>query len=101
LQRRSASSMIEMKKGKANLPSHMRSQYKRSQEMEAYRQQMMESQVSKSAYRTLLYEYHYEACRYRAATWILIYSILSLHFSHLTHTHTRLVYYLLSHNNDI
>lgn len=36
---------IEMKKGKANLPSHMRSQYKRSQEMEAYRQQMMESQV--------------------------------------------------------
>ena len=37
---------IEMKKGKANLPSHMRSQYKRSQEMEAYRQQMIESQVS-------------------------------------------------------
>ena len=36
---------IEMKKGKANLPSHMRSQYKRSQEMEAYRQQMIESQV--------------------------------------------------------
>ncbi len=35
-----------MKKGKANLPSHMRSQYKRSQEMEAYRQQMIESQVS-------------------------------------------------------
>jgi hypothetical protein len=54
LQRRSASSMIEMKKGKANLPSHMRSQYKRSQEMEAYRQQMMESQVSISAFRTLL-----------------------------------------------
>lgn len=43
----SSSSMIEMKKGKANLPSHMRSQYKRSQEMEAYRQQMIESQVSK------------------------------------------------------
>jgi len=48
--------MIEMKKGKANLPSHMRSQYKRSQEMEAYRQQMMESQVSKR-YRILLYYY--------------------------------------------
>ena len=37
---------VEMKKGKANLPSHMRSQYKRSQEMEAYRKQMIESQVS-------------------------------------------------------
>jgi hypothetical protein len=36
---------IEMKKGKANLPSHMRSQYKRSQEMEAYRKQMIDSQV--------------------------------------------------------
>jgi hypothetical protein len=33
-----------MKKGKANVPPQMRSQYARAQEMENYRQQMMESQ---------------------------------------------------------
>ena len=75
----SSSSMIEMKKGKANLPSHMRSQYKRSQEMEAYRQQMMESQVSKR-YRILLFEY-YEACTEQS--YLLI---LSSYFLSLTHT---------------
>ena len=32
-----------MKKGKANIPSHMRSQYARAQEMEGMRKQMMES----------------------------------------------------------
>jgi hypothetical protein len=98
LQRRSASSMIEMKKGKANLPSHMRSQYKRSQEMEAYRQQMMESQVSKSA----IVHYYMNIIMKHVGTerpLILIYSILSLHFSHLTHTHSALLL-LLSTNND-
>ena len=74
----SSSSMIEMKKGKANLPSHMRSQYKRSQEMEAYRQQMMESQVGKRC-RILLFEYCYEACTEQS------HSILS-YFLSLTHT---------------
>ncbi|KAL3760710.1 hypothetical protein ACHAWU_000030 [Discostella pseudostelligera] len=39
----STSSIIEMKKGKANIPSHMRSQYARAQEMEGMRKQMMES----------------------------------------------------------
>ena len=34
-----------MKKGKANVPPQMRQQYKRAQEMENYRQQMMESQT--------------------------------------------------------
>lgn len=33
-----------MKKGKSNVPPAMRNQYKKSQEMEAYRQQMMDSQ---------------------------------------------------------
>jgi hypothetical protein len=35
---------LEMKKGKPNVPTNMRSQYKRAQEMENYRQQMMDSQ---------------------------------------------------------
>ena len=35
---------LEMKKGKPNVPSNMRSQYARAQEMESYRQQMMDSQ---------------------------------------------------------
>ena len=35
---------LEMKKGKPNVPSQMRSQYARAQEMESYRQQMMDSQ---------------------------------------------------------
>ena len=39
----STSSIIEMKKGKANIPSHMRSQYARAKEMEGMRKQMMES----------------------------------------------------------
>jgi hypothetical protein len=33
-----------MKKGKANVPPQMRSQYARAQEMESYRKQMVESQ---------------------------------------------------------
>lgn len=36
---------LEMKKGKANVNPQMRSQYKRAQEMESYRQQMADSQV--------------------------------------------------------
>jgi hypothetical protein len=39
-----SSSNLTMKKGKANVPPQMRSQYARAQEMENYRQQMMESQ---------------------------------------------------------
>lgn len=35
---------LEMKKGKANVPPAMRQQYKRSQEMEGYRQEMMDNQ---------------------------------------------------------
>lgn len=35
---------LTMKKGKANVPPQMRSQYARAQEMEAYRQQMIDSQ---------------------------------------------------------
>jgi len=35
---------MTMKKGKANLPPQMRSQYARAQEMESNRQQMMDSQ---------------------------------------------------------
>eukprot|EP00574_Skeletonema_japonicum_P009927 CAMPEP_0201718156 /NCGR_PEP_ID=MMETSP0593-20130828/3722_1 /ASSEMBLY_ACC=CAM_ASM_000672 /TAXON_ID=267983 /ORGANISM="Skeletonema japonicum, Strain CCMP2506" /LENGTH=214 /DNA_ID=CAMNT_0048208375 /DNA_START=45 /DNA_END=689 /DNA_ORIENTATION=- len=38
------SATLEMKKGKPNVPSNMRSQYTRAQEMEGYRQQMMDSQ---------------------------------------------------------
>ncbi len=38
------SATLEMKKGKPNVPSNMRSQYTRAQEMESYRQQMMDSQ---------------------------------------------------------
>ena len=41
---RVTSSNLTMKKGKANVPPQMRSQYARAQEMENYRQQMMESQ---------------------------------------------------------
>ena len=40
-----ARATLEMKKGKANVPPQMRQQYKRAQEMENYRQQMMDSQV--------------------------------------------------------
>ena len=40
----SRSATLEMKKGKPNVPSNMRSQYARAQEMESYRQQMMDSQ---------------------------------------------------------
>ena len=39
------SATLEMKKGKANVPPAMRQQYKRSQEMESYRKEMMDSQV--------------------------------------------------------
>mmetsp|Transcript_18320 Transcript_18320/g.29662 ORF Transcript_18320/g.29662 Transcript_18320/m.29662 type:complete len:217 (+) Transcript_18320:131-781(+) len=42
----SSSSTLEMKKGKANVSPQMRQQYKRAQEMESYRQQMMDSQMS-------------------------------------------------------
>mmetsp|Transcript_35492 Transcript_35492/g.85639 ORF Transcript_35492/g.85639 Transcript_35492/m.85639 type:complete len:219 (+) Transcript_35492:133-789(+) len=38
-----ARAKLEMKKGKANVPSNMRSQYKRAQEMNDYRKQMEES----------------------------------------------------------
>ncbi len=41
--RAACTTIIEMKKGKANIPSHMRSQYARAQEMEGMRKQMMES----------------------------------------------------------
>eukprot|EP00581_Thalassiosira_minuscula_P012424 CAMPEP_0183725582 /NCGR_PEP_ID=MMETSP0737-20130205/20819_1 /TAXON_ID=385413 /ORGANISM="Thalassiosira miniscula, Strain CCMP1093" /LENGTH=216 /DNA_ID=CAMNT_0025956615 /DNA_START=95 /DNA_END=745 /DNA_ORIENTATION=+ len=40
-----ARATLEMKKGKANVSPQMRQQYKRAQEMENYRQQMMESQM--------------------------------------------------------
>ncbi|KAL3804178.1 hypothetical protein HJC23_013697 [Cyclotella cryptica] len=39
------SATLTMKKGKANLPPQMRSQYARAQEMESYRKQMIESQT--------------------------------------------------------
>ena len=42
--KRTARAHLEMKKGKPNVPSQMRSQYARAQEMESYRQQMMDSQ---------------------------------------------------------
>ncbi len=42
--RTTGSANLEMKKGKPNVPTNMRSQYKRAQEMESYRQQMMDSQ---------------------------------------------------------
>ena len=35
---------LTMKKGKANVPPQMRSQYTRAQEMESYRRQMVDSQ---------------------------------------------------------
>ncbi|KAL7515851.1 hypothetical protein ACHAWX_000925 [Stephanocyclus meneghinianus] len=38
------SATLTMKKGKANVPPQMRSQYARAQEMESYRKQMIESQ---------------------------------------------------------
>ncbi|KAL9179046.1 hypothetical protein ACHAXT_000088 [Thalassiosira profunda] len=41
-----ARATLEMKKGKANVPPQMRQQYKRAQEMENYRKQMMESQMA-------------------------------------------------------
>ena len=44
-QRHGTSATLEMKKGKSNVPPAMRNQYKKAQEMEAYRQQMMDSQV--------------------------------------------------------
>ncbi len=44
--RRGRTTNIKMKKGKANLPSHMRSQYKRLQEMEAYRKQKQDKQIA-------------------------------------------------------
>jgi len=37
---------LEMKKGKANVSPQMRQQYKRAQEMESYRQSMMDSQMA-------------------------------------------------------
>lgn len=40
------SATLEMKKGKANVPPAMRQQYKRSQEMESYRKEMMDSQTA-------------------------------------------------------
>ena len=40
-----ARATLTMKKGKANVPPQMRQQYKRAQEMENYRQQMMDSQM--------------------------------------------------------
>lgn len=39
-----SSANLEMKKGKPNVSPNMRSQYARAQEMESYRQQMMDSQ---------------------------------------------------------
>ena len=44
-QRHGTSATLEMKRGKSNVPPAMRNQYKKAQEMEAYRQQMMDSQV--------------------------------------------------------
>ena len=43
---RNNGSTIEMKKGKANVSPQMRQQYKRAQEMEGYRQQMIDSQTA-------------------------------------------------------
>jgi hypothetical protein len=40
----SRSSQIEMKKGKSNVPAHMRGQYKRMEELSKMRDQMMEAQ---------------------------------------------------------
>mmetsp|Transcript_12927 Transcript_12927/g.22083 ORF Transcript_12927/g.22083 Transcript_12927/m.22083 type:complete len:213 (+) Transcript_12927:88-726(+) len=40
----SSSATLEMKKGKPNVSPNMRSQYARAQEMESYRQSMMDSQ---------------------------------------------------------
>ena len=45
-QSRNNGSTIEMKKGKANVSPQMRQQYKRAQEMESYRQQMIDSQTA-------------------------------------------------------
>ena len=45
------SATLEMKKGKANVPPAMRQQYKRSQEMESYRKEMMDNQVRLSAWK--------------------------------------------------
>jgi len=45
-QSRNNGSTIEMKKGKANVSPQMRQQYKRAQEMEGYRQQMIDSQTA-------------------------------------------------------
>lgn len=42
---RGSGATLEMKKGKANVSPQMRQQYKRAQEMEAYRKQMAESQM--------------------------------------------------------
>ena len=44
--RNNGAATIEMKKGKANVSPQMRQQYKRAQEMEGYRQQMIDSQTA-------------------------------------------------------
>ena len=41
---RASHAILTMKKGKANVPPQMRSQYARAQEMEGYRKQMVDSQ---------------------------------------------------------
>ena len=43
--RHATKATLTMKKGKANVPPQMRSQYARAQEMEGYRRQMVESQT--------------------------------------------------------
>lgn len=53
----SAGKMIEMKKGKSNVSPQMRQQYKRAQEMEGYRKQMVDSQVR--CFRKVVIEYEY------------------------------------------
>ena len=46
----SSGSTLEMKKGKPNVNPAMRQQYKRAQEMESYRKEMMESQVRREVF---------------------------------------------------
>ena len=80
---RVTSSNLTMKKGKANVPPQMRSQYARAQEMENYRQQMMESQrmgadglpVFNLYVRTSLKNVSYVACCFYLH---LLYNIITL-----------------------
>ena len=83
---RVTSSNLTMKKGKANVPPQMRSQYARAQEMENYRQQMMESQrmgadglpVFNLYVRTSLKNVSYVACCFISIIIISLLWILSI-----------------------